>query len=100
MTKPFAVAEAVMTHVGGLHARPSVKVTKLAKAFPCAIELATAKEGPWVDAKSIVKVMATRAPTGATVYLRARGERADVAVAELKRLIDRLDEDTRDAAEA
>jgi phosphocarrier protein HPr len=89
-----------MTHVGGLHARPSVKVTKLAKAFPCAIELATAKEGPWVNAKSIVKVMATRAAAGATVYLRARGDRADVAVAELKRLIEQLDEESRDAAES
>ena len=61
------------SHPGGLHARPSVKLTKLAKTFASAIDLALAPDGPWIDAKSIVKVMATKAPQGATLHFRAAG---------------------------
>ena len=55
-------ASVLMRHEVGLHARPSVKLTKLAKAFESRIDLGLSPDGPWVDAKSIVKVMATRAP--------------------------------------
>ena len=51
-----------MRHEVGLHARPSVKLTKLAKAFESRIDLGLSPDGPWIDAKSIVKVMATKAP--------------------------------------
>ena len=54
-------ARVLITHDVGLHARPSVKLTKLAKAFAARIELSVDESGPWVDAKSIVKVMATKA---------------------------------------
>ena len=57
-------ASVLMTHEVGLHARPSVKLTKLAKSFQSAIEIAAAAEGPWIDAKSIVKVMAMKAKQG------------------------------------
>ena len=50
----------VLTHDIGLHARPSVKLTKLAKAFEATITVAAHPDGPWVDAKSIVKVFSTR----------------------------------------
>ena len=55
-------ASVLMRHEVGLHARPSVKLTKLAKAFELRIDLGLSPDGPWVDAKSIVKVMATKAP--------------------------------------
>jgi len=51
-----------MRHEVGLHARPSVKLTKLAKAFKSKIDLGLSPDRPWIDAKSIVKVMETRAP--------------------------------------
>ena len=51
----------VITHDVGLHARPSVKLTKLAKGFASTLEIAGTAEGPWIDAKSIVKVMAMKA---------------------------------------
>jgi phosphocarrier protein len=54
-------ASVLLAHDVGLHARPSVKLTKLAKTFAAEVELATAREGPWIDAKSIVKVMALKA---------------------------------------
>ena len=62
MSGKRASSSVLMTHAVGLHARPSVKLTKLAKTFESRIELAVAEEGPWIDAKSVVKVMATKAP--------------------------------------
>ena len=82
-------ARVIITHEVGLHARPSVKLTKLAKGFAARIDLAIAEHGPWIDAKSIVKVMATRAPKGATLFLRAEGVDAEDAVAALVGLVQR-----------
>ena len=97
MTEQMLSAEVVMMHATGLHARPSVKFTKLAKSFPCVIELATSSDGPWVDAKSIVKIMATRIPMGTKMHLRASGPQADAALAALTALIARrFDEDGAD----
>jgi phosphocarrier protein HPr len=94
----MAEAEVTITHPVGLHARPSVKFTKLAKTFAARIELATTLEGPWIDAKSIVKVMAAKAPKGTRLHLRAEGEDADVAVAALVGLVTRdFDEGHADA---
>jgi len=84
-----AQATVLITHEVGLHARPSVKFTKLAKTFPARVEMALAPDGPWLDAKSIVKVMATKAPKGTLLYLRAEGERANDAVEALVGLVER-----------
>jgi len=84
-----AAATVLVTHEMGLHARPSVKLTKLAKSFSATVEIALAAEGPWVDAKSIVKVMAARAPQGTTLYLRAEGDRAAAALDALVALVER-----------
>ena len=85
----LAQAQVLITHDVGLHARPSVKLTKLAKGFGAHIVLALAEDGPWVDAKSIVKVMATRAPKGSTLYLRAEGDDAEDAIEALVGLVER-----------
>ena len=85
----LAQAQVLITHDVGLHARPSVKLTKLAKAFGARIDLALAANGPWIDAKSIVKVMATKAPKGATLFLRAEGSDAEDAINALVGLIER-----------
>ncbi|MFI0844865.1 HPr family phosphocarrier protein [Mesorhizobium sp. IMUNJ 23232] len=76
-------------HEVGLHARPSVKFTKLAKSFPASIEMALAADGPWFDAKSIVKVMAAKAPKGTVLHLRASGEEAELALDALVALVER-----------
>jgi len=94
-----ATAQVVITHKIGLHARPSVKFTKLAKTFPCSVEIATSENGPWIDAKSIVKVMATRAPEGTLLLMRANGERSEEAVDALRQLVERnFDEEHSDAS--
>jgi len=94
-----ATATVIITHKVGLHARPSVKFTKLAKTFPCAVEIATGADGPWIDAKSIVKVMGARVPEGATLHIRARGDQSSEAVVALRNLVERdFDEDREHAA--
>jgi phosphocarrier protein HPr len=77
-----------MTHEVGLHARPSVKLTKLAKTFSASINLALAEEGPWIDVKSIARVMATKAPQNTILYFRAAGDDATEAVRALIALVE------------
>ena len=89
MSDKSVSSSVLMTHPVGLHARPSVKLTKLAKAFSSRIELALAEDGPWVDAKSIVKVMATKAPKDTVLYFRAEGDDAVQSVAALVALVSR-----------
>jgi phosphocarrier protein len=86
---PAAATSVVITHPVGLHARPSVKFTKLAKSFAATIEIATTEEGPWMDAKSLVKVMAAKARQHATLHLRAHGPDAAEAVSKLAALVAR-----------
>jgi phosphocarrier protein len=84
-----AEATILITHAVGLHARPSVKFTKLAKSFAADIEIALAANGPWFDAKSIVKVMAAKAPKGTLLHIRASGDHAGDAVEALVDLVRR-----------
>ncbi len=81
-------ASVFMTHDVGLHARPSVKLTQLAKTFAAKIELALAPDGPWIDAKSIVKVMRTKALKDTTLYFRASGNDAEAALVALVDLVE------------
>ena len=87
-TGPHVAGSVLMTHPVGLHARPSVKLTKLAKTFSAGIGLALAVDGPWIDAKSIVKVMATKAPGNSVLYFRASGTDAEEAVQALVALVE------------
>ena len=66
-----ATGDVVLLHEAGLHARPAVKLTKLAKKFASKIALATSNQGPWIDAKSIVKVMAAKPPRNSMLHFRA-----------------------------
>jgi phosphocarrier protein len=89
MADQEATGSVLLTHEVGLHARPSVKLTKLAKTFGAAIDLGLGDAGPWIDAKSIVKVMAAKAPRGTTLRFRATGPDAVAAVAALVSLVER-----------
>lgn len=81
-------ASAVLTNAVGLHARPSVKLTRLAKSFACAVEIGLSADGPWIDAKSPVKVMRVKAPQGAVLHVRATGEDAPAAVNAILQLVE------------
>ena len=80
---------ALLTNDVGLHARPSVKLTQLAKSFGAHIEFACAATGPWVDAKSPVKVMRFKAAKGETLHFRASGADATEALAAIIALVER-----------
>jgi phosphocarrier protein len=85
---PRAYARAVLTHAGGLHARPAIKLTQLAKRFGSKVWIALAKDGPWTDAKSIARVMSLKTPFMATLYFAAEGDDADAAATALARLVE------------
>lgn len=79
-----------ITHATGLHARPAVKFTKLAKTFSEAnIRVRGGDDRPWTDAKSIVKVMALKLRSGTVLQLEAEGSEAEAAVTALKDLVER-----------
>lgn len=89
-----ASAMVTISHPTGLHARPAVKLTRLAKTFESRIRLRVDGEEGWIDAKSIVKVMALKLRTGRTIELAAEGADASAAVAGLRALVERnFDED-------
>lgn len=79
---------ALLVNDVGLHARPSVKLTQLAKRFDASIEFALDADGPWVDAKSPVKVMRVKAAKGATLHFRVHGSDATAALAALLALVE------------
>jgi|SRR5882762_6593509 phosphocarrier protein len=88
MSNTVVEGSVFLSHAIGLHARPSVKLTKLAKMFVSHIELAAAEVGPWIDAKSIVKVMGAKVPQNATLRFRAKGPDAAEAVRSLIHLVE------------
>ena len=79
-------AAAVINNHSGLHARPAVKLTKLAKRFNSAVRMRIGQHGDWVDAKSVVKVMGMRAAAGEMLYFSADGPDAAKAVQALLEL--------------
>lgn len=85
----FITGQALLTNDVGLHARPSVKLTQLAKGFVSRIEFALAADGPWTDAKSPVKVMRVKAPKGTMLHFRIQGADAEQALAALVGLVER-----------
>jgi phosphocarrier protein len=91
---------ALLTNTVGLHARPSVKLTQTAKRFESATEIALDPGGPWIDAKSPVKVMRVKAARGATLYFRVTGADATEALAALIGLVERRFDEAPEATES
>ncbi|MEM7444070.1 MAG: HPr family phosphocarrier protein [Pseudomonadota bacterium] len=79
----------LLTHEVGLHARPSVKLTKLAKQYAAAIAIKPDDRDDWTDAKSIVKVMALKAKQGVTLHFKAEGSDAESALDAMVGLVER-----------
>ena len=99
MSDEWVTASAVLTNAAGLHARPSVKLTQVAKSFAGPVEIALDAQGPWLDAKSPVKVMRVKALQGATLHVRAGGPDAPAAAAAIIALVERrFDEEPVGAA--
>jgi phosphocarrier protein HPr len=100
VTETPIIASALLTNEVGLHARPAVKLTQLAKSFAATVELALEPDGPWVDAKSPVRIMRVKAAKGTLLHFRASGSDADAAVGALVDLVARgFDEDVGEGAD-
>jgi phosphotransferase system enzyme I (PtsI) len=90
MNEPAVLSgEVVITNPTGLHARPAVKLTKLAKSFAAAVRLRVGPEGKWTDAKSVARVLALKAPMGQTLFFEAEGRDAREALVSITGLVGR-----------
>jgi phosphocarrier protein HPr len=69
----------------GMHARAATKFVQLAAKFPC--EVTVVKDGHEVNGKSIMGVLMLVASKGSEITVKARGDRADEAVAALAVLV-------------
>jgi phosphocarrier protein HPr len=84
-----AEGEAMVRDPTGLHARPAVKLTRLAKGFAATIRVRADAGGEWVNAKSPNRVMKLKARHGEWVAFEAEGPDAGDAVAALIGLVER-----------
>jgi phosphotransferase system HPr (HPr) family protein len=79
----------VVTHPVGLHARPAAKFVQTAARFPCSIRVANLTTGsPFVDAKSILKVLTLGVQQGHHIRVEAEGEAAMAALEALRTLVE------------
>lgn len=76
-----------LIYAAGMHARPAVKLTKLAKKFQAQISVRASATAEWINAKSVSKIMALRAARDSMIEIRASGEDAEAAVAALIGLV-------------
>lgn len=84
---PFITGKVRLVHAVGMHARPAVKLTKLAKRFQAQISIRASETADWINAKSVAKVMALRAPRDSLIEIKAHGEDAEAAVDALINLV-------------
>ena len=84
---PFITGKVRLVHAVGMHARPAVKLTKLAKRFEAQISIRASETADWINAKSVAKVMALRAPRDSLIEIKALGDDAEAAVAALIDLV-------------
>lgn len=83
----MAERTAVVASEVGLHARPASLLVQAAARQPVTVTIAKDGVEP-VDARSILSVIGLDARHGDTVVLRADGDGADAALAELARIIE------------
>jgi phosphotransferase system HPr (HPr) family protein len=76
----------VLRNRHGLHMRPATKLYTLANQYQAAIEVA--KDGRFVNGKSIMELLTLAAASGTELVLRADGEDAEQALDALQELID------------
>lgn len=87
----------VIAAPAGLHARPAIRLSKLAKRFSAKILVRSENAGEWVDAKSIVRLMGLRVTEGRRMQFWIRGADAEQAVTEITALAARNFDDTSES---
>ncbi|GIL02194.1 MAG: phosphocarrier protein HPr [Alphaproteobacteria bacterium] len=89
MSEVWETCRAVVQDKTGLHARPAVKLTKLAKRFAARVEVRQEGSEAWINAKSPSSVMRLKAPYLAVLEIRAAGDDARAAAEALRDLVNR-----------
>ena len=84
---PEAVREVALTNQYGLHARPASRIVGIASRHRSEVTLSNGG-GRAVNAKSILEVLTLAAASGARLTIRAVGDDADQAVAEIAQLVE------------
>jgi phosphocarrier protein len=82
-----AAGEATLQDPIGLHARPAVQLTRLAKQFEATVRVRV-DDGAWVNAKSPSRVMKLEARHGARLGFETEGPDAEQAVRALVALVE------------
>ncbi|MDI3532916.1 MAG: phosphocarrier protein HPr [Synergistaceae bacterium] len=67
----------------GLHARPAALFVQKASSFSSSSSITVVKDGQEVDAKSILAILSLGVEPGTTITIRADGDDAERATAEL-----------------
>lgn len=80
-------ASVKLVHAVGMHARPAVKLSKLAKRYRSIIVVRVEGATDWIDAKSVAQVLAMRAPCDSVIEFLATGADARAAVGALIALV-------------
>lgn len=89
MNRAWETCRATVQDKTGLHARPAVKLTKLAKSFAAAVEIRQQGDEKWINAKSPSAVMKLKAPYLCVLEIRASGDDARRATEALCDLVNR-----------
>lgn len=82
-----ATISVVLTNKYGMHVRPAGLFAKTAARYRA--DVTVEKDGVVVPGKSIMALMTLEAVHGTTLIIRATGEEAQKAIAELEALIER-----------
>ncbi len=69
----------------GLHARPAALLVQTANKFKCEVEIQKGRQK--VNGKSIMGIMTLAAGAGTPITVRTSGEDAELALAEIDKLI-------------
>ena len=82
-------ARVVITNPTGLHARPAVKLARLAAEFDADIQVRAGESDKWVRARSTAHVMKLKARAQSTIHFRAEGDQAEDALSALVEFVRR-----------
>jgi len=85
MSEDSVEKELRITNKFGLHGRASARLVETARKYKADIRLV--RDGNEVDCKSILDVMTMACTQGTPVTIRARGEDAEAALADLEQLM-------------
>ncbi|MEI9851334.1 MAG: HPr family phosphocarrier protein [Sphingomonas sp.] len=97
MSDPIGrLVSVLVTAPAGLHARPAIKLSRLARRFKADLRVRAEGDGEWVDAKSLVRLMGLKVEEGTHLEFAAEGDDSGAMLEEVRALVTRNFEDAED----